>query len=184
MKNRLAIMVGILSVIILIAVIVMAYMMLRHPDKMETINKIAERAPQSHQLVVLDFDDNGLLDEAELLQGHDAVITVKNPKEGADEQFDSVSAFQELDVNKDGRIDDKDPHYQYMQLMFFTKEGKGRRYMSFTQAGVQSIKIDQKRLNEMGKATLSLHPDDNIIGKATFKNGQQHTIRLIAVTVP
>ena len=183
MRNRLAVLVGILSVIILIAVIVMAYMMLRHPDKMENINKIAESAPQLHELVVLDFDDNGLLDEAELMQGHDAIITVNNPKQsGANEQFNSVSAFQKLDVNKDGQINEADPQYKYMQLMFFADQGKSHRYISFEQAGLKSIKIDQKRLN--GQGLISLHPADNVIGKAFFKDGTQHSVRLIEISVP
>lgn len=182
MRDRIAALVGTFSVLIIITIIVMAYWMLHHPDKMAAINKIAEKAPSMHKVVVLDFDDNGLLDEAELMQGRDAVIVVNNPKMGVNESFNSVSAFQKLDVNKDGVINDKDPLYRYMDLMFFDKDSTKRRYISFAQAGIKSIKIDQKRLTT--KQTASLDPKDNIIGEATFINGRQHNIRLIMVSVP
>ncbi len=181
MKNLAAVFLGVFSVLVLVAIIVMAYLMLHHPAKVAPLNEILEKTPLTHRLVVIDFDDSGLLDEAELMQGKDGIIIVKKPagKNKKEELFNSASAFQRLDANKDGRIDASDPMYPYLQLMFFTDNGKNRRYVTFAQADIKSIQIDQKRLNAQQRK--SLNPKDNIIGEAILINGKKHVVRLISI---
>lgn len=182
MRNRIALLVGTLALLFVIAIIVLAYSMLRHPHSVAApIQQFLAHTPAQNKVVVLDFDDNGLLDEAELMQGRDAVITVHNPAAtdtNADSLFNSASALQRLDLNKDGEINEKDVIFPYLRLMYFTDGGKGRRYVTFAEAGIKSLVIDQKRLHAI---TKSLDPQHNLIGEAEFTNGQHHGIRLILV---
>ena len=181
MKNRLALLTGIASALVMLAIIIAAYMMLHHPDKMAALNKLMAQALPQHHLIVIDFDDNGLQDKAELMQGLDGVITVNDPNLGVNEAFNSESALQKLDSNKDGRIDRHDARFAYLQLTFFTDQGKQRRYLSFRQAGIDAIKINPQRLYI--PLSLPLTVKNNKIGKAFFTNGTQHDVRLIAVSV-
>jgi Ca2+-binding EF-hand superfamily protein len=161
---------------------VIAYLMIHHPHKMAALNDLTEAKPIQHRLVVIDFDNNGLLDEAELLQGKDGIIVVSNPNKGVDESFNSASAFEKLDVNKDGFIDEKDPMFRYMELMFFTDGGKGRRVVSFAQEGIKSVKVDTKRIKQAKQLTSDVK--DNLIGEANLSDGKKLSIRLIMVSVP
>lgn len=185
MRNRAGIFLGTMSILVLAAIIVMAFLMTHRPEKVAPINKLLTKAPRLHPVIVLDFDNSGAVGQVELLRGKDAIITVMHPaKRGGvtDELFNSVEALRKLDVNKDNIIDKRDPLYSHLQLMFLTSDGKSSRYVSFEQAGIKSIKLQQQWLNE--KAIAGLNPENNKVGEAIMINGAKHDLRLVAVVVP
>ena len=172
MRNRVIAVGSMLGVIILIGVFALAFWMVRHPGQSLLKPKVL-----IHQLLVVDFDNDNLLDESELLHGADAVIAVHDADR--DELFSSMSMLQHSDVNQDERLDANDPIFHKLRLVFFTDNGKGRRYESFEEAGIKAITIYKESLTT--NPNVIHNPADNLAGYAIMKDGSKRPIRLVIV---
>lgn len=168
-RNRVTSVIVSLIIAAFICLFVAAYYFKRHPEVNPVIVK------QTHPLLVIDFDNQGLLNTDELLAGSDAIVAVRT---GAhrDELFNSVAALSNLDANRDGHLDEHDPMFVHLELIFFTNGGKGRKYVSLTQAGIKEIILIPHRIKFAPDSVV-----DNLAGQAVMRDGTKHDIRLINV---
>jgi len=175
MKNRVAIFLGSFGVIALIAIIAIAYLMLHHPGKIfpETAAWV------EHRVLVADFDKNGLLDEAEIMQGKDGVLAMRSLwEDNKDALFSSTSALQRLDKNKDGQLNASDPIFPRLELVYFLNKGKDKKRVSFKEAGVKALILNPASFQQ---SLDSLSPKDNIAGTLLMVNGESYPVRMIAI---
>lgn len=184
MKNKAAVAVGLSCAVVLILIIVLAHTILHHAEIFATWQAHIKKPAEKDYLLVVDFDNKGALNQEELLQGEDAVIAVKITKTDAsakEEFFNSLHALQNVDLNKDGVINKNDAIFPRMELMFFDK-ARQRRYVSFEEADIKAIQINQEFLKSPRFNELNLH--NNIAGKAILGDGRAYTIRVMAVPAP
>lgn len=157
---------------------VIAYHYVRQdPTKQET------PPPALHPVLVVDFNEDNKLSEQELKLSQDAILAIRAPgkPDGGDEEvFNSLDALQRLDINKDKRIDSQDPMFPRLQLMFFTQDGKGRKYISLKDAGITTIVLTPAAVKpveqKLGDQTYT------IVGYAIKINGHKVQIRLVPIS--
>ncbi len=176
-KNWLTKLLVALILIALAGVFVAAFWLVRHPASQDT-----QTTPKvfTHPVLVVDFSNNKILSEEELKQGSDAILAVRAPHtHNQDELFNSVAALLRLDVNKDNQIDvEHDPIFPYLELIFFTDDGKNRKYVSLKTAGIKTIIINKQRLLLPAESVVN-----NLVGEAVMNDGNTRAIRLINVSV-
>lgn len=157
------------------AIFITAHHLLKNPSLM---------APQqrSHPVIVINMSDIKTIDDDAVLQGKVGVLTIvlpPDPKRQGHHHFNSVSALQNYDLNKDGRLDAQDPIFSHMELMFFADNGKKHQGMSLPDAKIQALVFDLKpvmsaRVNQ----AVNMH-----VGQALMANGTKHDIYLLSLSV-
>lgn len=138
----------------------------------------------TNPVIAVDFSGDKILNQEELVKGEDAVLAIRKRKPGSnestDELFNSIAALERWDVNKDGRLDKKDPIYPYLELVFFTDNGKKHRYVTLEKAGIIAIVFNKEKIGKIKEIAKSTN---NLLGKAIKANGDELQIRVISVSV-
>lgn len=146
-------------------------------------NEIAPVVHATHSVIVVDLNGNGIVDQAELSSGQDAILAIrqisKTPEGGSEiEMFRSFTSLESYDANKDGRLDKLDPIFPYLELLFITEGGKKHKTISLKKADIVAVVFDKEKI----KNPEAVKHEDNLIGKAIKANGKQLDIRVIQVT--
>lgn len=132
-----------------------------------------------HPVLIVDFDADKNLNEKDLLLSQDAILAIRPPtKTGApnDQAFNSLDALKGLDINKDKRLDKKDPMFKYIELVFFTEQGKGRNYVPLVKANIDAIILMQSIRD------ISNYKNNPLVGYAVKSNGEKVEIRLVPIS--
>lgn len=129
---------------------------------------------KQHMVLMVDFNNDGILNQQELLDSEDAILAVRL-KDKKDQLFNGINALQQLDLNKDGRIDKKDPIFPQLELIFFTNKGKTRKYVPIEKAKIQTIILTKQEFLNDEKS------EQQTVGYALTTDGKKLQIHLISV---
>lgn len=148
----------------------------------KAIHKPAEPAPihsGMHPVLAVDYSNDKIINQDELLKGEDAILIVKN--KANTQMFNSVAALLKLDANQDQRLDKKDPLFTQIQLMFFTEAGKNKKFKTLTEAGITAIVFDKAGLAQLNN---NVNAANVVIGRALTEKGKSLLIKIVPVGIP
>lgn len=161
-------------ILIFIALLLTAHYFLHQPTGAD--------ARLTHPVIAVDFNNNNVLNQDELLKGQDAILAVRKidnrTQKVSDELFHSIAILERLDLNEDGRLNKDDAVFPSLELIFLTDGGKNRKHMTLTEAGIVAIVFNKK---SVGKVHEIFKGSDNLIGYALKKDGTRLEIRAIPV---
>jgi len=126
-----------------------------------------------------DFSLNGIM------AGHDGVLTIHvndNPNIHQEDIIQSKGVLLQFDSNHDGMIDERDPVYQHLEVVFFNKQGGQLTHTLLKYMGLRAILLDPTLVAQAVKARPSIHA--NTVGVAVFADGSQRLINQVSIYGP
>jgi len=165
-----------LLVVVLIGLFVAGYYARQQP--------VVESHP-SHLVLVVDYNNDKVMNSAELLSSQDAILAVRTSPESKlpekQQVFNGLTALHDIDWNKDGRIDEKDPVFSYLELLFFDKNGKIYKRLSLEQAKVKAIIIE--RAQTPNKNSNTAGPKVIPAGYLLMQDGTKRNLKFMHASV-
>jgi len=159
--------VPIVFVVTLVALIMIAYNLRQQPPVSKT--------QLTHQVLVVDLNDNGLFTAETLSKGEDALLVLdsKANRAATEGWMSSLEALQNYDLNKDKRIDQKDPIFSKLGLMFFPGDPHKQKFVALETMGIKAIVFDPNHLKSQEAKIVA--------GYVVLKDGSKRKINVIVV---
>lgn len=175
---------GCFIAIFILAVLIILFSFAHHHVRHGFNKNITETLPASHPVMVVDFNNNKIINQQELFDGKDAILAVKSVDKKTttpnDQLIGSISALEQLDANKDGRLDKKDPIFDHLELIFFANGGTSHKNMSLAETKIIAIVFRKGILKEIASLTKS---NRYVVGEAITSDGRKLLVKVIPVSI-
>lgn len=135
-----------------------------------------------HALLIVDLNNNKKFVQEDLQKGEDAILVVrtKTIKDNQTEWFSSLAALIMHDINKDNRIDARDPIFSQLALLYYPGQPQ-QKYVSLKKAHIKAIVIDKTQLVKLSGKVEQI--SECVAGHVEFTNGKTRKIKVVAIKI-
>lgn len=142
--------------------------------------------PLIRQIMVVDMHQIGVFDEKTVLSGQLPIIAIQNGPDPSDYRtmqfgfLDEVGRLLAFDSTSNGRIDNLDPIYNQLDLVYLTP-GQINQIIPIADAGIRTIYLDKNHLTP-----TELYPNGpkgywQVVNTVVLGDGSTRSVRVIPV---
>ena len=144
-------------------------------------------APLVKFVMVVDISDTPSPTQDDVLSGQLPILTMHegiNPNGHNNDVFNVIDEIKQLallDTDNNGRIDNTDTSFAFLELVFLAQDGSISKHIPLAQAGIRAILLNKPAISNLAAKNDISQSLGNVISQIVMADGSTHPIQIMPI---